>query len=140
MLLLATCATIASCDDFDEIEVWGTHHLDFLRQFSPFFIGIPCERWLRTLTNRIDSILFGRCFEDWVKALWPGRHDLIAIDGKTPRRTHDKGKNLKALHTLSAHTTNALNWSYCALIIYFTPTQAASAIALPRPGCFATSL
>jgi len=107
VLLLVTCATIASCDDFDEIEVWGAHHLDFLRQFSPFYFGIPCERWLRTLINRVDPILFGRCFEDWIKALWPGRHDLIAIDGKTSRRTHDKGKNLKALHTLSAYATNA---------------------------------
>lgn len=107
VLLLVTCATIASCDDFDEIEAWGTHNLDFLRQLSPFYFGIPCERWLRTLINRVDPILFGRCFEDWIKALWPGRHDLIAIDGKTSRRTHDKGKNLKALHTLSAYATNA---------------------------------
>jgi hypothetical protein len=41
------------------------------------------------------------------KELWPGRHDLIAIDGKTSRRTHDKRKGLKALHTLSAYATNA---------------------------------
>jgi len=72
-----------------------------------FHFGIPCERWLRTLVNRVDPILFGRCFEDWIKALWPGRHDLIAIDGKTARRTHDKAKGLKALHTLSAYATNA---------------------------------
>jgi hypothetical protein len=26
-------------------------------------------------------MLFARCFQDWVEALWPGRHDLIAIDG-----------------------------------------------------------
>jgi predicted transposase YbfD/YdcC len=32
---------------------------------------------------------------------------LIAIDGKTSRRTHDKSKGLKALHTLSAYATNA---------------------------------
>ena len=107
VLLLVSCATIASCDDFDEIEAWGTHHLEFLRQFAPFHFGIPCDRWLRTLINRVDPILFGRCFEDWIKALWPGRHELIAIDGKTSRRTHDKGKGLKALHTLSAYATNA---------------------------------
>src|SRR5271156_6931300 len=107
VLLLLTCAPIASCDDFDEIAAWGKHHLDFLRQFAPFHFGIPCERWLRALVNRVDPILFGRCFEDWIRALWPGRHDLIAIDGKTSRRTHDKGKGLKALHTLSAYATNA---------------------------------
>ena len=107
VLLLLTCGTIASCDDFDEIAAWGEHHLDVLREFAPFHFGIPCERWLRTLVNRVDPILFGRCFEDWIKALWPDRHDLIAIDGKTARRTHDKGKGLKALHTLSAYATNA---------------------------------
>jgi predicted transposase YbfD/YdcC len=107
VLLLVTCATIASCDDFDDIVGWGEHHLDFLRRFAEFHHGIPCERWLRALVNRIDPILFGRCFETWVAALWPGRHEFIAIDGKTSRRTHDNRKGLKALHTLSAYATSA---------------------------------
>jgi predicted transposase YbfD/YdcC len=107
VLLLLTCATIASCDDFEDIVAWGEQHLDFLRRFSPFHFGIPCVRWLQTLVNRVDPVLFGRCFESWIKALWPDRHDLIAIDGKTSRRTHDKRKGLKALHTLSAYASNA---------------------------------
>src|SRR5215471_17176772 len=107
VLLLVTCATIAACDDFDDIVAWGEHHLDFLRQFSEFHFGIPCERWLRSLINRLDPLLFGRCFTSWVAALWPGRHDFIAIDGKTARRTHDNRRGLKALHTLSAYATNA---------------------------------
>jgi predicted transposase YbfD/YdcC len=107
VLLLVTCATIASCDDFDDIVAWGEHHLDVLRRFSAFHHGIPCERWLRCLVNRVDPLLFGRCFQGWVAALWPDRHDLIAIDGKTARRTHDRGKGLKALHTLSAYATTA---------------------------------
>ena len=107
VLLVLTCATIASCDDFEDIVAWGEQHLDFLRRFSPFHFGIPCVRWLQTLVNRVDPILFGRCFESWIKALWPDRHDLIAIDGKTSRRTHDKRKELKALHTLSAYASNA---------------------------------
>ena len=107
VLLLVTCATISSCDDFDEIAAWGQHHLGFLRRFSEFHFGVPCERWLRTLVNRVDPILFGRCFESWIGALWPDRHDLIAIDGKTARRTHDRRKGLKALHTLSAYATSA---------------------------------
>jgi predicted transposase YbfD/YdcC len=107
VLLLVTCATIASCDDFDDIVAWGEHHLDFLRRFSEFHHGVPCERWVRMLVNRVDPILFRRCFESWVAALWPDRHDLIAIDGKTARRTHDRRKDLKALHTLSAYATSA---------------------------------
>jgi predicted transposase YbfD/YdcC len=107
VMLLLTCATICSCDDFDEIVAWGNSHLAFLRRFSEFHFGIPGERWLRDLVNRVDPILFGRCFENWIGELWPGRHDLIAIDGKTSRRTHDKRNGLKALHTLSAYATNA---------------------------------
>jgi predicted transposase YbfD/YdcC len=107
VLLLVTCATIASCDDFDDIVAWGEHHLDFLRRFSDFHHGIPCARWLRDLVNRVDPALFRLCFESWVAALWPGRHEFIAIDGKTARRTHDHRKGLKALHTLSAYATTA---------------------------------
>ena len=107
VLLLVVCATIASCDDFDDIVAWGEQHLDFLRRFSEFHHGVPCERWVRMLVNRVDPILFARCFSSWVEALWPGQHDLIAIDGKTARRTHDQRKGLKALHTLSAYATSA---------------------------------
>jgi predicted transposase YbfD/YdcC len=107
VLLLVTCATIAGCDDFDDIAAWGEEHLRFLRQFSEFHHGIPCERWLRSLINRLDPDLFGRCFTGWVRGLWPERHDFIAIDGKTARRTHDRRNGLKALHTLSAYATTA---------------------------------
>jgi predicted transposase YbfD/YdcC len=107
VLLLLTCATISSCDDFDDICAWGRHHLDFLRGFCEFYHGIPCERWMRKLVNRVDPVMFANCFKGWVAELWPQRHDLIAIDGKTSRRTHDRRNSLKALHTLSAYATSA---------------------------------
>jgi predicted transposase YbfD/YdcC len=107
VLLLLTCATIASCDDFDDVCAWGRHHLSFLRNFCEFYHGIPCERWMRKLVNRVDPMMFANCFKGWVAELWPDRHELIAIDGKTSRRTHDRRKNLKALHTLSAYATSA---------------------------------
>jgi hypothetical protein len=87
---------------FDDIVLWVEHHLDFLRRFSDFHHGVPCARWLLDLMNRIDPVLFARCFEAFVASMWPGRHDFIAIDGKTARRTHDKRRGFKALHTLSA--------------------------------------
>lgn len=107
VLFLITCATICSCDDFEDIVDWGETHIEFLRQFSPFHFGIPCARWLRDLLNRIDPASFAKGFEDWIAALWSGRPDVIAIDGKTARRTHDRGKGRKALHTLSAYATTA---------------------------------
>src|SRR5271166_1681772 len=105
VLLLVVCGTICSCDDFDDIAAWGEHHVDFLRRFAPFHHGIPCARWLCLLLNRIDPVLFKRGFESWVAATWPDRPEFIAIDGKTSRRTHDRRKGAKALHTLSAYAT-----------------------------------
>lgn len=66
VLLVLTCATVASCDDFEDIVAWGTHHLHDLRRFAPFHHGIPCVRWMRALVNRVDPVLFGACFETWV--------------------------------------------------------------------------
>src|SRR5215475_6690603 len=62
-----------------------------------------CGPWSTASTR----YCFGCCFESWIAALWPDRHDLIAIDGKTSRRTNDTRKGLKALHTLSAYASNA---------------------------------
>jgi DDE_Tnp_1-associated len=64
MLLLLTCATVADCDDFDEIVAWGNHHLDFLRRFAPFHFGIPCARWLRTLVNPSGSAAVRELFRE----------------------------------------------------------------------------
>ena len=69
--MLLTCASIAACDDFEDIVAWGEQHLDFLRQFAELHFSIPCVRWLQTLVNRLDPVLFGRCFESWIKQLCP---------------------------------------------------------------------
>ena len=50
----------------------------------------------------IDTELFQGCFQDWVKDLRDGAPELIAIDGKTSRRSHDRAKGRKPLHTVSA--------------------------------------
>jgi predicted transposase YbfD/YdcC len=102
VMFLAVCGTIADCDDFENIAAWGEAHLDFLRQYAPFHYGIPCADWLAVLFNRIDPDLFSAAFSDWVAACWPARPALIAIDGKTSRRTHDRAKGGKALHLVSA--------------------------------------
>jgi predicted transposase YbfD/YdcC len=107
VLFLIVCGTICSCDDFDEIVLWGEQNIDFLKTFSEFHFGIPGARWLRILLNRMDPSLFARCFESWIAAVWPGRHELISIDGKTARRTHDRARGLGGLHTLSAYASTA---------------------------------
>ena len=90
VLFLVVCATIANCDDYEDIVDWGEAHLDFLRRFSDFHHGVPCADWLRALMNRVNPELFQACFRAWVAACFPGRLGLVAIDGKTSRRSHDR--------------------------------------------------
>ena len=102
LLLLAVCGTIADCDDYDNIAGWGETHLDFLRRFLPFYNGVPSGRWLTIMMNRINPALFSACFCDWVRACWPDHPELVAIDGKTLRRSHDRNVDQPALHLVSA--------------------------------------
>jgi predicted transposase YbfD/YdcC len=107
VLFLVVCGTIASGDDYDDIVDWGEAHLSFLRGFAEFHHGIPCADWLRTVMNRIDPDLFAACFSSWVAECWPDKPDLVAIDGKTSRRSHDRRKGQKALHLVSAFATTS---------------------------------
>ena len=102
VLFLVTCATIAGCDDFDEIAAWGDDHLDFLKGYSEYFFGTPKEDWLRVVINRIDPTLFEACFTSWVLSLRPDGADLIALDGKTLRRSGDSATGGKPIHLVSA--------------------------------------
>ena len=107
VLFLVVCGTIASGDDYDDIVDWGNAHLSFLRGFSEFYHGIPCADWLRTVMNRIDPDLFAACFSSWVAECWPDKPDLVAIDGKTSRRSHNRKTGQKALHLVSAFATTS---------------------------------
>jgi predicted transposase YbfD/YdcC len=107
VLFLVTCATIANCDDYEDIVDWGEANLKFLRGFCEFHFGIPCADWLRSLMNRIDPEVFSGAFKAWVADCWPGRPDLVAIDGKTSRRSHDRRAGKGPLHLVSAYASNS---------------------------------
>lgn len=107
VLLLVVCATVCDCDDYDAIAAWGGANLDVLRRHLPYHHGVPGGRWLTLLMNRIDPDLFAQVFTDWVRATWPARPDLVAIDGKTSRRSHDRAAGTPPLHTVSAFATTA---------------------------------
>lgn len=107
ILLLVVCGTIADCDDYEDIAAWGAAHLDFLRQHLPYEHGVPGERWLTILMNRINPALFAAAFAAWVRESWPEKADLVAIDGKTSRRSHDRSQGAAPLHLVSAFATTA---------------------------------
>jgi predicted transposase YbfD/YdcC len=107
VLFLVVCGTMADCDDFDGIALWGEAHLAFLRRYLPFHHGVPCGRWLNLLMNRINPALFSAAFTAWVRETWPDRPNLVAIDGKTSRRSHDRAEGKGPLHLVSAFATTS---------------------------------
>jgi predicted transposase YbfD/YdcC len=107
VLLLVVCGTIADCDDYEGITEWGKSHLEFLRRFLPYHHGVPGERWLTILMNRIDPALFSDAFTSWVRETWPDHPDHVAIDGKTSRRSHNRATGKAPLHLVSAFATTS---------------------------------
>ena len=102
ILLLVLCATLSGMEDFVEIRLWGEQRLDFLRRFLPYERGLPAHDTLNDVINGLDAELFKTCFANWVEALRDRAPEIIAIDGKTSRRTHARGKGRAPLHLVSA--------------------------------------
>ena len=102
ILLLVLAATIAGADDFVETTLWGAEHLAFLRRFYRYDSGIPSHDTLCDVFAALDPELFKSCFLAWINDLRDDDPDIIAIDGKTSRRSHDRRKGRNPLHLVSA--------------------------------------
>ena len=102
ILLLVLCATLAGAEDFVETRLWGRKNLTFLRRFVPFAHGVPSHDTLNDVVNALDPALFKACFVAWVDELRDIEPDIVAIDGKTSRRTHDRARGREPLHLVSA--------------------------------------
>ena len=102
VLLAVLCATMAGAEDFAEIERWANRKLDFLRRFLPFADGIPSHDTLNDVINALPAESFQACFVAWVEGLRDNDAEIVAIDGKTSRRSHNRGKGQNPLHLVSA--------------------------------------
>src|SRR4051812_8966212 len=100
--ILLLSATLAGADDCVEIELWGEEQLAFLRRFLPYKHGVPSHDTLNDVLAALDPDLFKACFVSWVEGLSEVEPDLIAIDGKTSRRSHARSKGREPLHLVSA--------------------------------------
>lgn len=105
ILLCVLCATMAGAEDCGEIERWANRKLDFLRRFLPFANGIASHDTLNDVINALSAELFSDCFVSWVSGLHDADTDIVAIDGKTSRRAHNRSKGQNLLHLVSAWAT-----------------------------------
>ena len=102
VLLLALLAVLAGADGFTDIARFGVKKLELLRRFRPFADGTPPHDTLGDIFASLDSHAFQRCFVGWVAALTKTPAEVIAIDGKTLRRSYQKKGAKDPIHMVSA--------------------------------------
>lgn len=104
IVVIAICAVIAGCDDWQQIATFGRERHDWFKRFLDLPAGTPAHDTFERVFDRLDPAAFQAGFRDWMEAL-VGALGLqhVAIDGKTLRGSRS-GK-LGALHLVSAWAT-----------------------------------
>ena len=102
VLLLCLLAVLGGAETFVDIARFGEKKLDLLRRFRPFRDGTPSHDHLGDIFATLDAGEFQRCFVAWVAALTGVPADVIAIDGKTLRRSYQKKGAKAPIHMVSA--------------------------------------
>ena len=102
VLLLCLVAVLAGAETFADIARFGEKKLSLLRRFLPFRDGTPAHDHLGDIFAVLDAETFQRCFVSWVASLTGAPVDVIAIDGKTSRRSYQKKGAKEAIHMVSA--------------------------------------
>ncbi|MEA3505191.1 MAG: ISAs1 family transposase [Bacteroidota bacterium] len=104
ILFLVISAVISGMDGWTSIELFGKTKLDWLRNFFPFKKGIPSHDVLGKLFARLDAKQFSICFTEWVNSIAKiTEGEVVAIDGKTIRKSNDDTSSKSALHLVSAY-------------------------------------
>jgi predicted transposase YbfD/YdcC len=102
VLVLSLLAVLAGAETFVDIARFGTKKLALLRRFRPFADGTPSHDHLGDIFASLDAEAFQHCFVAWVAALIGAAAGVIAIDGKTSRRSYDKKSGKASIHMVSA--------------------------------------
>jgi predicted transposase YbfD/YdcC len=106
IVVIAVCGLVCGCDGPTAIHRWATNRRDWLNEFLTLPNGVPSRDCIGRVLLALQPEAFQRCVQEWIAdALEPdggGPGRLVAIDGKTLRRSHDAANGLGPLHVVSA--------------------------------------
>jgi len=108
IITIAVCGVIVGCSGPTLIVQWAKAKKDWLSQLLELPHGIPSRDCLRRVLSTLQPQAFQECFQSWIASLMSESEDgrpVIAIDGKTVRRSHDGKRGLGPLHLVSAWVT-----------------------------------
>ena len=106
ILFIAICAVICGADDFVAIARFGRRRKDWLAKFLDLSAGIPSHDRFNAILAQIRPDQFEKCLLNWITSLQDvSDGQIVAIDGKTLRRSYDKASSKSAIHMVSAWAT-----------------------------------
>ncbi len=108
VVVIAIMAVLAGAGGPTAIAKWAVMKEEFLLRLLPLPNGIPRKDVYRRVLATLKPEAFQACFVNWLQALRAGAYaasgvqqPVLAVDGKTLRRSHNRGKGLGALHSVS---------------------------------------
>jgi predicted transposase YbfD/YdcC len=102
IIIIAILGVLCGADGWVDIESFGNTKEAWLKTFLDLPNGIPSHDTFGRVFAHIDPKQFETCFLTWVESITEKIHGVVAIDGKTLRRSHDRINGKKALHMVSA--------------------------------------
>ena len=112
IIAIAICGVICGADSWVDLELFGRSKEEWLKRFLSLPNGIPSHDTFGRVFARLDPEKFAQCFTSRVTAVSQlTQGEVVAIDGKTLRRSHDPAKGKSAIHLVSAWAT-ANHWCW----------------------------
>jgi len=103
ILTIAICGIICGADDWSGIEAYGQAKEEWLKGFLELPHGIPSHDTFGRVFSWLDPKAFEASFLSWVQEVMEiTKGQVIAVDGKTVRRSHDHANGQEAIHIVSA--------------------------------------
>lgn len=108
VVVIALMAVLAGANGPTSIAQWAKHKMSFLLEVLDLPNGVPGKDVFRRVLSLLKPAAFQACFVAWLTSLRQSAAEaseieqpILAVDGKTLRRSHDRKRGLGALHSVS---------------------------------------
>ena len=102
IIIIAVTAALAGMDTWNEIADWAASKKEWLGTFLELPVGTPSRDTINRVFQMIDPEKFHDAFFRWANAVSGKVKGVVAIDGKTARRSREEAGHIKPIHTVSA--------------------------------------
>ena len=103
LVFIAVCMILCGANDWKMVSASGKKKAKWLKRYIPLPHGVPTHHTFGRELARLDPEEFQRCFIQWVSQIAERTHgEVVAIDGKTLRRSYDKQDDKAAIHMINA--------------------------------------